>query len=326
MTGALRTLPKGHLHLHLEGAMRRSTLGELATRYGVEVPDISSFTGFGEFLELYQLASSLLRTPDDLRRLVREIAEDTAADGGVWVEVHANPDLHPALGSTAEVLDLTLEAAHEAGTATGVGVGVILSADRTRPPAEAEALARLGAARSGDGVVGLGLANDEAGHPPEPYAEAFAIARAAGLISVPHAGELAGPVSVRGALDVLGARRLAHGVRAIEDPALVERLAVEQVCLDVCPTSNLFLDVAPSLAEHPMVALLDAGVPISLNADDPLLFGPGLLDEYELVASGLGLDGKTMATIAATSIRYSGAPEDVKASGLAGVDRWLARA
>lgn len=322
---ALRDLPKGHLHLHLEGAMRRSTLGELAERYGVAVPDISAFTGFGEFLELYGLASDLLRSPDDLRRLVREIAEDTAADGGVWVEVHANPDLHPGLGSTSEVLDLTLEAAHDATAATGVGVGVILSADRTRPPAEAEALARLGADRSGDGVVGLGLANDEAGHPPEPYAEAFAIARGAGLISVPHAGELAGPVSVRGALDVLGARRLAHGVRAIEDPELVERLAAEQICLDVCPTSNLFLDVVPSLAAHPLVPLLDAGVPISLNADDPLLFGPGLLDEYELVASGLDLDSKALATIAATSIRCSGAPDELKDRGLAGVERWLAQ-
>ena len=323
MTAVFRDLPKAHLHLHLEGAMRRSTLAELAARYGVEVPDISAFTGFGEFLELYRLASSLLRTPDDLRRLVWEIAEDTAADGGVWVEVHANPDLHPGLGSTGEVLELTLDAARAAQAATGVGVGVILSADRTRPPAEAEALARLGAAHAGDGVVGLGLANDEAGHPPEPYAGAFAIARDAGLISVPHAGELAGPASVRGALDVLGARRLAHGVRAVEDPALVERLASEQVCLDVCPTSNLFLDVAPSLAEHPIVDLLDAGVPVSLNADDPLLFGPGLLDEYELVASGLGLDRSTMATIAATSIRCSGAPEALKASALAGVDRWL---
>lgn len=322
---SLRDLPKAHLHLHLEGAMRRSTLAELAGRSGVAVPDVRSFTGFWEFLELYRLATSLLRTPDDMRRLVREIAEDTAIDGGVWVELHANPDLHPDLGSTAEVLDLTLEAAHEAAAETGVGVGVILSADRTRPPADAEALARLGAARAGEGVVALGLANDEVGHPPEPYADAFAIARGAGLLSVPHAGELAGPRSVRGALDTLGAQRVAHGVRAIEDPALVDRLAAEQICLDVCPTSNLFLDIVPSLAEHPIVALLDAGVPVSLNADDPLLFGPGLLDEYELVASGLHLDAETLAAIAATSLRCSGAPEDVKESGLAGVERWLDR-
>ena len=324
--GDLRRLPKAHLHLHLEGAMRRSTLAELADREGVVVPDVSTFDGFGSFIELYRFASSLVRRSEDLRRLVLEIAEDTAADGGVWVEVNANPTLHPELGRMEEVLELTLDAAAQAADQTGVGVGLILSADRTRPPAEAVALARLATRHAAQGVVGFGLANDEAGFPPEPFAEAFAIARGAGLLSVPHAGELAGPESVRGALDALGAVRLAHGVRAVEDPALVERLAREQVCLDVCPTSNLLLGVAPSLADHPLTALLAAGVPVSLNADDPLLFSPGLLDEYELVASGLALDDATMARIAATSIRASGAPEARKREALAGVAAWVGSA
>jgi adenosine deaminase len=177
---------------------------------------------------------------------------------------------------------------------------------------------------AGRGVVGLGLANDEADHPPEPFAAAFAIAREAGLLSVPHAGELEGPASIVGALDTLGADRIQHGVRAIEQPDLVRRLAESAVCLDVCPSSNLLLGVVASLADHPLAALLDAGVRCSLNADDPLLFGPNLLDEYELARTTLRLDDATLAFVARCSIEHSGAPDALKQRALAGVDAWLA--
>ncbi len=173
-------------------------------------------------------------------------------------------------------------------------------------------------------MVGFGLANDEAAFPPEPFAPAFAIAREAGLLPVPHAGELAGPESVRGALDALHARRLGHGVRAVEDPDLVARLAREQVCLDVCPTSNLLLAVVADLAEHPLPRLLRAGVPCSINADDPLLFGSGLLEEYTVARDGMGLDDGQLAVVAASSIRHSGAPSERRAAALAGIDAWLA--
>ena len=171
--------------------------------------------------------------------------------------------------------------------------------------------------------MGFGLANDESTHPPEPFGPAFDIAREAGLLSIPHAGELAGPESVRAALDRLGADRLQHGVRVVEDPALTERLAADDICCDVCPTSNLMLSVCPSLAEHPLPALLDAGVPCSLNADDSLLFGAGLLDEYRLVRDEVGLDDAQLASVAWSSVRCSAAPADVQQRARAAIDAWL---
>jgi adenosine deaminase len=320
----LVALPKAHLHLHLEGAMRPSTLEDLATEAGVPVPAVTSAEGFAAFIGLYAAACAVLRGPDELFRLFREVAEDAAAAGAVWVEPHVDTTLYePRLGSHDEVFELFLAAAAEAERATGVGVGLLMAADRTLDPAIGVEQARLAASRAGDGVVAFGLANDEAGHPAEPFAEAFAIARDAGLLSAPHAGELDGPVSVWGALDALRPDRLGHGVRAVEDPMLVERLADEEVCCDVCPTSNLRLRLYPSIEDHPIRTLLDAGVPVTLNADDPLMFGSGLADEYGLVADGLGLGDEAMAAIARTSIVASGMPDDRRRRALEGIDAWL---
>jgi adenosine deaminase len=202
----------------------------------------------------------------------------------------------------------------------------MVAADRTVEPAIAVDQARIAASRAGRGVVSFGLANDEAIGAPEPYAEAFAIAKEAGLLSTPHAGELAGPESVRGALDTLAPDRLQHGVRAIEDPELVARLADSDIVLDVCPTSNLLLSVYPSMAEHPLPRLLEAGVQCSLNGDDPLLFGPVLLEEYESARAEMGLDDAALASIARASIDGSGAPEALKASARRSIDEWLATA
>ncbi|HZQ56781.1 MAG TPA: hypothetical protein VFA84_02025, partial [Acidimicrobiales bacterium] len=153
----------------------------------------------------------------------------------------------------------------------------------------------------------------------------FAMAKEAGLLSCPHAGELDGPASIIGALDALGADRIQHGIRCLEDAALVERLAAAGTCLDVCPTSNAYLKVVPSLAEHPLPRLLAAGIRCSLNADDPLFFGGvGLLAEYEVARDQLGLSDADLAGIARASIDASGAPADVKASANAGIDAWLA--
>jgi len=322
----LVTLPKAHLHLHLEGAMRLSTLEELAAGAGVPVPAVDSSSDFTAFIALYVAASAVLTTSEALFRLFREMAEDAAVDGAVWVEPHVDTTVHLGrLGRTHdEVFELFLAGAQAAEAATGVGVGLLMSADRTLDPGIGVEQARLAASKAGEGVVAFGLANNEAGHPPEPFAQAFAIACDAGLISAPHAGELAGPESVRGALDALAPRRLGHGVRAVEDPPLVTQLADAGICCDVCPTSNLRLRMYPSIAEHPVGALLAAGVPVSLNADDPLMFGSGLVDEYQLVRDGLDLDDKAMATIARTSIEYSGMPAHRRRAALAAVGTWLA--
>ena len=239
-----------------------------------------------------------------------------------------------------------LAAAEAAEAATGVGVAFVAAADRTEPAdlavERAIVAAGLVAAEqhmitSGmahfdgqhSGIASFGLHGNEEGFPPEPFAEAFRIATTGtGLMSTPHAGEIApfpqgGAASVAGALDSLAADRIMHGVLAIEDPALVERLAAERICLDVCPSSNLLLNVFPSIHEHPLPALLEAGVPCSLASDDPLLFGPSLLDEYELCRDEMGLSDEQLAAIARTSFEFSAAPHQVKEAGYASIDGWL---
>jgi len=321
----LATLHKAHLHLHLEGAMRPATLHELAGSAGIAVPPVRGFGSFAAFSGMYVAACAVLSSPEAMARLTREVVEDAAADGAVWVEPAVYlPHHNERLGPPAETLEIILGAASAAARACDIGVGVVVAADRTLDPADAVEQARVAAAYAGRGVVGFGLANDETGNPPEPFAEAFAIARAAGLLSVPHAGELDGPASVAGALDALGADRVQHGVRAIEDPELVRRLADSPVCLDVCPTSNVMLAVVPEMAAHPLPALLAAGVRCSLNADDPLLFGPNLLEEYELVRAQLALDDATIAHIATCSIDASGAPAEIKTRAVGAIAAWLA--
>jgi adenosine deaminase len=322
----LRALPKAHLHLHLEAAQRPSMLRELSERYGLPAPEAGDGT-FATFLRAARVVFIAPRTPDDYRRLIREMAQDGAAEGAVWLEpaVWLTQALADRLGlpDKEAVLLLLLEAAREAEAETQVGIGFMLSTNRMRPPDEAVELAHLAARYAGRGVVSFGLADDEANGPAEPFEQAFAIARAAGLISAPHAGEHRGPQSVRAALDKLGARRIEHGVRAIEDAELVRRLVDEQVCLDVCPTSNVQLGVAPSLVEHPLPALVSAGVTVSLNADDPVIFGAGLLDEYELARWTFGFDDRVLATVASNSIRASGAPDSIRNDALARIDAWL---
>jgi adenosine deaminase len=273
---------------------------------------------------MYVAACEVLRTPEDLRRLVDETVEDAALAGAVWVEPGVYVPHHgERIGPPELVLEIVLDQLSASAASHGIAAGMIVAADRTVDPGIAVDLARLAGRYASAGVVGFGLANDEMGFPPEPFAEAFGIAKAAGLLSIPHAGELVGPESVRGALDALSADRIQHGVRAIEDPDLVRRLADENICCDVCPTSNVLLSVCASIAEHPLGALLDAGVPCSVNADDPLLFGPHLLEEYELCRDQLGFDDARLAAIALTSIDHSGAPDDVKQRARPAIADWL---
>ncbi len=321
----LRALPKAHLHLHLEGAMRPTTLHDLCGRYGLAVPVIENYGSFTAFADTYLAACDTLRTESDLRRLVAEVVEDAAGAGAVWVEPSSYLPHHRRYhGRSEAALEIVLDELAGSGARLGIGAGFMVSADRTLDPADAVAQARLAVAYRDRGVVSFGLANDEVGCPPELFTAAFEVARNEGCLSTPHAGELAGPSSVRGALEALGADRIQHGVRAIEDPGLVERLAASAVCLDVCPSSNILLSVFPSLAEHPLPALLDAGVRCSLNADDPLLFGPNLLEEYQLCRDEFGFDDARMAWIARCSIEASGAPAALKQQAGAGIDAWLA--
>jgi len=319
---SLDRLPKAHLHLHLEGAMRPATLAELADERGEQPPDSVGFTSFEDFGALYGAAARVVREGPrgNLLRLVREVVEDAATDGAVWIEPHLNPLTYEGDPDAAlDLLDEVIDEGRRAGARLGVGFGIVVFARRNADPSQAIKAARLAAERSDNGVVAFGLAGDEARDGPE----SFAIARDAGLISVPHAGEFAGPAGVRAALDVLGARRIAHGVRAIEDPALLARLAAEGIVLDVCPTSNVALGVVACLAAHPLPRLLQAGVRCTLNADDPLLFGPGLLQEYETARAALSLTDAQLAAVARTSLEASGAPRATVDDAVTGIDAWL---
>jgi len=220
-------------------------------------------------------------------------------------------------------MELVLSEGVAAGSEYGVGFGLTMEAQRQADPSVVEDLARFAARYAGRGVHALGLTGDELVAPASVFAKAFAIARDAGLTSAPHAGELAGPWTVRAVVEELGATRVAHGVRAVEDPAVLEFLASRGVSLDVCPTSNVLLGVAPSLAEHPLPRLLEAGVRCSLGADDPLMFGVSLSDEYENARTSMGLTDEQLAGIARTSLETSDAPAAVIADAVAGVDAWL---
>jgi adenosine deaminase len=283
--------------------------------------------GWFRFQRLYDIARSVVRTEADVARLLREAAEDERAEGSGWLEIQVDPSGYAArLGGLTPTLELMLESAAQATAATGVGIGVIVAANRTKHPLEARTLARLAAGYAGRGVTGFGLSNDERRGLVADFAPAFRIARRAGLAAVPHGGELAGPASVRACLDELHADRIGHGVAAARDPELLARLAAGGTTLEVCPTSNVALGVALEPSDVPLRALLAAGVPVALGADDPLLFGPRLTAQYEIARQVHELADEQLAQLAKMSVSSSAAPPAVRAKLLAGIDAWLAAA
>ena len=333
----LRRLPKAHLHLHFTGSMQHATLVELAKRDGIALPDAlvedwppqlsaADEKGWFRFQRLYDVARSVLRTEEDVRRLVREAAEDDVADGGRWLEIQVDPSGYAArFGGITAFTELVLDAAREASLDTGLGMAVVIAANRTRHPLDARTLARLAAQYAGRGVVGFGLSNDERRGSTRDFAPAFAIAERAGLLLDPHGGELLGPDSVRTCLDDLHAARLGHGVRAAEDPALLDRIVEAGVALEVCPVSNVALGVYSDLTSVPLPTLLAAGATVALGADDPLLFGSQLAGQYATMRAAHELDDAQLAELARMSVRASRAPDDVRTAILADIDGWLAR-
>ncbi|WP_432036539.1 adenosine deaminase [Streptomyces cucumeris] len=335
MARDVHLLPKAHLHLHFTGSMRPSTLLELADKYGVHLPEALSGgepprlratdeRGWFRFQRLYDIARSCLRTPEDIRRLVREAAEEDVRDGAGWLEIQVDPTSYaPRLGGLIPALEIILDAVESASRDTGLGIRVLVAANRTKHPLEARTLARLAVRYADRGVVGFGLSNDERRGFARDFDRAFAIAREGGLLAAPHGGELSGPGSVRDCLDDLGAGRVGHGVRAAEDPRLLARLAERGVTCEVCPASNVALGVYEKPEDVPLRTLFDAGVPMALGADDPLLFGSRLAAQYELVRERHGFTDAELAELARQSIRGSAAPEAERARLLKGIDAWL---
>ncbi|HEX9033857.1 MAG TPA: adenosine deaminase [Streptosporangiaceae bacterium] len=336
MARRLDLLPKAHLHLHFTGAMRRSTLIELAGLHGVSLPEAfgaewpprlrgTDERGWFRFQRLYDSARAVLRTEADIRRLVSEVAQDERAEGSGWLELQVDPSGYGSrFGGISTFTELVLDAAAVAARESGVGIGIIIASNRTRHPLEARTAARLAAGYAGRGVVGFGLSNDERRGRTADFVPAFRIAARAGLLAVPHGGELVGPASVRACLEDLSADRIGHGVTAAADPALASELARAQVTLEVCPGSNVALGVAATPAEVPLVPLLRAGILVALGADDPLLFGSRLTAQYEVARNVHGLGDSQLAALARMSVLGSAAPGDVRARLLAGIDEWLA--
>ncbi|MBO0833312.1 MAG: adenosine deaminase [Actinobacteria bacterium] len=336
MPRPIAALPKAHLHLHFTGSMRHGTLVELAREHGVNLPEAltddwppqlsgADERGWFRFQRLYDIARSVLRTECDVRRLLAEAAADERAEGSGWLELQIDPSGYASrFGGLTPMLELVLVAAADAAQAAGIGIGIIVAANRTRHPLDARTLARLAAAYSDHGIVGFGLSSDERRGSVAEFAPAFRIAARAGLRSVPHGGELVGPASVRACLDELRADRIGHGVSAAQDPELLRRLAVDMVTLEVCPTSNVALGVAATARDVPLPELLRAGVPVALGADDPLLFGPRLSAQYELARHVHGMTDAELANLARMSVTGSAAPTGVQKQLLAGIDGWLA--
>ncbi|MFE1551404.1 adenosine deaminase [Streptomyces sp. NPDC058718] len=329
-------LPKAHLHLHFTGSMRPTTLIELADKYGVHLPEaLSSGTppslratderGWFRFQRLYDIARSCLREPEDIQRLVREAAEEDVRDGSGWLEIQVDPTSYaPLLGGLIAAMEIILDAVDAASRETGLGMRVLVAANRMKHPLEARTLARLAVRYADRGVVGFGLSNDERRGLARDFDRAFSIARDGGLLAAPHGGELTGPASVRDCLDDLRASRVGHGVRAAEDPRLLRKLAERGVTCEVCPASNVALGVYERHEDVPLRTLFEAGVPMALGADDPLLFGSRLAAQYEIARRHHGFTDAELAELARQSVRGSAAPEGVREKLLAGIDDWIA--
>ena len=317
-------LPKVELHVHLEGAMRPAVLLELARRNGIDLPARDEaglkrwfrFTDFEHFVQVYLACSRALRGPEDFKLLTLDFLAEQAYQNVVYTEAHFTISTHLANGANGvEVLAAMAEAIAEGERRYGVVLRLIPDIVRNvgLEPAN-RTLEWALAGRERGVVVALGLSGSEALYPAEPYHEHFAVAAREGLHRVAHAGEHAGPESVRSVLAVCGAERIGHGVRSIDDPALVEELRTSQIPLEVCPTSNVCLGVAPDYASHPFDRLYRAGVALSVNSDDPAFFNTNLTREYLRLHQTFGYSPAELAGLSLAALRQSFLPEERRAA------------
>ena len=357
LTAFIAAMPKAEIHIHLEGSIHPRTVLALARRHNMldtlPATDLDglqrwfTFTNFDHFVDIYFVIAELLRTPEDFATIVHDCGKDMAAQNIRYRELTFTPYIHTHLidkGLKIEDLLAGLEEGRQrARKEFGVEMRWIFDVPRnasfdddrvareripveaTYDPAPAEITLEYALQGRKVGVIGFGLGGNEVDAPPKPFAHAFRTALAHGLLSAPHAGETMGADSVWGAINDLGAARIGHGVRAIEDPALLTLLKERQIPLEINPTSNVCLHVYRSLAEHPFPHLDRMGLMVTVNSDDPPLFNTTLNQEYGVLAGAFGYGKADLARVARNAFVACAAPEPLKTELLAEFDQWVAQ-
>jgi adenosine deaminase len=321
--GDLLSLPKANLHVHLEDAIRPQTLAEIAASHGLRLPRGTPITDSASFFAAHDVVRNCLLSFADFYRIAVEYCEDETGQGTDYAEVSFTAAAHgERLGDMAMPLRAVLEGLAQGRADYGLQTGLVLDHSRRRPVERAWATLRLAESYVSAGVLAVGLSGNEA-YPGDPFAPVFGAARSAGLHVVHHAGEAAGPASIRQAITAGGAERLGHGIRVLDDDKLTAEVVGLGIPLEVCPHSNVLLGLVPSLPEHPLPRLLDAGLFVTVNTDIPAMTGVALAEEYRQLRHTFGYDDAVIADIARAGVRASFAPADVKAQLLSRIDAWL---
>ena len=317
----VREMPKVELHVHLEGSIRPSTVLVLAERNNVALPahnldglrEFYRFTDLDHFIEVYFTVSGCLKTVADYSLIAYEFGADMARQNTRYAEVTFTPCTNVSGSGLSfdEILAGLNDGRERARAEFGVEFRWVLDIVRNNPDTRHQVAAWAVSAMD-RGVVGFGLGGAERDHPPELFVDAFETARDAGLHSVPHAGEVAGPPSVWSALRLLGAERVGHGVRSVEDLALLDHLRTAQIPLEVCPTSNICLGVYPSYEAHPIRQLWDQGLYVTVNSDDPPMFNTDLVREYQALVDHLGFTATELEQLSLNALRATFLPQDQK--------------
>ena len=317
-------LPKCELHLHLEGSLRPETQLLLAERNGIatsreEVERRFAFRDFDHFIELFVFGLRLFQSAEDFAIAIEALAVELAAQNVRYAEITSTAFSHQRRGvAVSEYTEGLNTGRRIAREHHGVDIGWVIDIPRElESPDDGFTAGFVTGPHAPDGIVGIGLGGPEIGFPPELFESAFARARAAGLRSLPHAGETQGAASIRGAMDRLGAERIGHGVRCIDDPALVQEIIARGIHLEVSITSNVLLGVAPDVARHPFPLLRDAGVSVSINTDDPAYFDTTLTNEIALAAAAYGLSRADLVDLQRAAFAASFLPADRKRAAAA---------